>query len=228
MTYLAIDFLVALGEARSCLASLADSTDDADMSMHYDHLLIELDFITGDIGSACARWHEGLPGRGGGSSALRGGGSFACGRLLPRRGQRGRHARRRHPRLHRASHRHGRRNLREVGRRLDVETGAGIGRAKGRVLKDDQAVRFVEVTVNGPKTWSLAAALHPEVAAAHDAAQMAAAAEIVSWLASHATPGSGRADDRSKCRSRRSRQPSYATSPPGPATHIATRCRRTT
>ena len=48
-------------------------------------------------------------------------------------------------------------------------------------------MRFVEVTVNGPKTWSLAAALHPEIAAAYDAAQMAAAEEIIGWLASHAT-----------------------------------------
>ena len=66
---------------------------------------------------------------------------------------------------------------------FDVETGA----AKGRLLKSDQAVRFVEVTVNGPKTWSLAAALQPEIAEAYDAAQMAAAGEIVTWLASHAT-----------------------------------------
>ncbi|MFS0886101.1 MobF family relaxase [Aeromicrobium sp. 179-A 4D2 NHS] len=66
---------------------------------------------------------------------------------------------------------------------LDVET----GRPKGRLRHDDRAVRFVEVTVNGPKTWSLAAALHPEVAAAYDAAQLAAAQEIVGWLASHAT-----------------------------------------
>ena len=65
----------------------------------------------------------------------------------------------------------------------EVETGA----AKGRLRADDQAVRFVEVTVNGPKTWSLAAALHPEIAAAYDAAQVAAAEEIIGWLASHAT-----------------------------------------
>lgn len=61
------------------------------------------------------------------------------------------------------------------------------GKAKGRLRKDDQAVRFVEVTVNGPKTWSLAAALHPEVAEAYDTAQMAAAEEIIGWLAAHAT-----------------------------------------
>lgn len=53
--------------------------------------------------------------------------------------------------------------------------------------KDGQGVRFVEVTVNGPKTWSLAAALHPEIAEAYDTAQMAAAEEIIGWLAGHAT-----------------------------------------
>ena len=41
--------------------------------------------------------------------------------------------------------------------------------------------------VNGPKTWSLAAALHPEIAAAYDAAQDRAAGEIIGWLAEHAT-----------------------------------------
>lgn len=65
----------------------------------------------------------------------------------------------------------------------DVETGG----AKGRLLEDEHAVRFVEVTVNGPKTWSLAAALHPEIAEAYDAAQMAAAEQIIGWLASHST-----------------------------------------
>ncbi|WP_017936135.1 MobF family relaxase [Nocardioides sp. Iso805N] len=65
----------------------------------------------------------------------------------------------------------------------DVET----NEPKGRLRKDDQAVRFVEVTVNGPKTWSLAAALHDDIAQAYDAAQMAAAEEIIGWLAAHAT-----------------------------------------
>ncbi|WP_205305110.1 MobF family relaxase [Nocardioides sp. 616] len=66
---------------------------------------------------------------------------------------------------------------------IDVETGA----KKGRLLKDEHALRFVEVTVNGPKTWSLAAALHPEISAALDAAQDKAASEIVAWVASYAT-----------------------------------------
>ena len=39
----------------------------------------------------------------------------------------------------------------------DVTTGA----AKGRLRDDEHALRFVEIVVNGPKTWSLAAAMRP-------------------------------------------------------------------
>ena len=66
---------------------------------------------------------------------------------------------------------------------IDIDT----GRKKGLVRDDANALRFVEVTVNGPKTWSLAAALHPEISAALDEAQDQAAAEIVDWVAGHAT-----------------------------------------
>jgi conjugative relaxase-like TrwC/TraI family protein len=66
---------------------------------------------------------------------------------------------------------------------VDVDTGC----KKGRVREDANALRFVEVTVNGPKTWSLAAALHPEISTALDEAQDKAAAEIVGWVAQHAT-----------------------------------------
>ncbi len=66
---------------------------------------------------------------------------------------------------------------------IDIDT----GHKKGRVREDANALRFVEVTVNGPKTWSLAAALHPEISAALDEAQDKAAAEIVGWVAGHAT-----------------------------------------
>lgn len=58
---------------------------------------------------------------------------------------------------------------------IDLATGL----KKGRVRDDANALRFVEVTVNGPKTWSLAAALHPEISAALDEAQEKSAAEIV-------------------------------------------------
>ncbi|GGL33314.1 AAA family ATPase [Phycicoccus endophyticus] len=65
----------------------------------------------------------------------------------------------------------------------DAETGA----AKGQLRTDERGLRFVEVVVNGPKTWSLAASLHPEIAAAYDTAQEKAAREIIGWLAEHAT-----------------------------------------
>jgi conjugative relaxase-like TrwC/TraI family protein len=65
----------------------------------------------------------------------------------------------------------------------DVLTGA----AKGRLRDDPHALRFVEVVVNGPKSWSLAAALHPDVAAAYDAAMDRAAGEVIGWVAEHAT-----------------------------------------
>lgn len=61
------------------------------------------------------------------------------------------------------------------------------GQAKGRLRDDANALRFVEVTVNGPKTWSLAAALHPEISTALDAAQERAAEQIIGWVTAHAT-----------------------------------------
>src|SRR4051812_6536849 len=68
-----------------------------------------------------------------------------------------------------------------AGRDPDADT------PRGRLRTDARAVRFVEVVVNGPKSWSLAAAVHPELAAAYDEAQDRAAAEIIGWLAGHAT-----------------------------------------
>ncbi|WP_241005269.1 relaxase domain-containing protein [Nocardioides sp. zg-1228] len=65
----------------------------------------------------------------------------------------------------------------------DVETGA----AKGRLRDDAHALRFVEVVVNGPKSWSLVAALHPDIATAYDAAMDRAAGEVIGWVAEHAT-----------------------------------------
>ena len=58
---------------------------------------------------------------------------------------------------------------------------------RGRLRHDARAVRFVEVAVNGPKSWSLAAELHPDIAAAYDAAQDRAAKQIIGWLGQHAT-----------------------------------------
>src|SRR5918997_1251104 len=66
-------------------------------------------------------------------------------------------------------------------------TDPDTGEPRGRLRTDDRAVRFVEVIVNGPKSWSLAAALHPDIAAAYDAAQDRAAVQVIGWLAQHAT-----------------------------------------
>src|SRR4051794_4238731 len=63
----------------------------------------------------------------------------------------------------------------------------GTGEPRGQLRGDEHAVRFVEVVVNGPKTWSLAAALHPDIAQAYDAAQARAAEQIIGWLGQHAT-----------------------------------------
>ena len=72
----------------------------------------------------------------------------------------------------------------------DVDT----GQAKGRLVKAANGVRFAEVVVNGPKTWSLAAALDPEISAAYDAAQTRAAEQIIGWVAEHATTRVGPRD----------------------------------
>jgi exodeoxyribonuclease V alpha subunit len=61
------------------------------------------------------------------------------------------------------------------------------GQPRGQLRNDDRAVRFVEVVVNGPKTWSLAAALHPDITRAYEAAQDRAAGQIIAWLSQHAT-----------------------------------------
>ena len=61
------------------------------------------------------------------------------------------------------------------------------GQPRGRLRTYERAVWFVEVVVNGPKSWSLAAAVHLDVAAAYDAAQDRAAIEIIGWLSGHAT-----------------------------------------
>src|SRR3712207_1828071 len=66
-------------------------------------------------------------------------------------------------------------------------TDPDTGEPRGRLRTDDRAVRFVEVIVNGPKSWSLAAALHPDIAAVYDAAQDRAAVQIIGWLAQHVT-----------------------------------------
>lgn len=61
------------------------------------------------------------------------------------------------------------------------------GEPKGRLRTDDHALRFAEVVVNGPKSWSLAAGLHPQISAAYEAAQHRACEEIGRYVAANAT-----------------------------------------
>ncbi|RYB89616.1 AAA family ATPase [Nocardioides glacieisoli] len=68
------------------------------------------------------------------------------------------------------------------------------GTPKGRLRHNANALRFVEVVVNGPKTWSIAAALDGEIAAAYDAAMDRAAAEVVRYVTATATTRVGPRD----------------------------------
>ena len=107
---------------------------------------------------------------------------------------------------------------------FDPDTGA----AKGRLRTDAAAVRFVEVVVNGPKTWSLAAALHPDIAQAYDGAQDRAAVQIIGWLAQHATTRVGPRGRQVQVPARSSKPSQCGTTPPVPATRIGTcTCRST-
>jgi exodeoxyribonuclease V alpha subunit len=65
-----------------------------------------------------------------------------------------------------------------------VDPATGV--PKGRLRHDERAVRFLEVTVNGSKSWSLAAELHPDIAAAYEAAQDRVAGQVIGWLGQHA------------------------------------------
>lgn len=64
-------------------------------------------------------------------------------------------------------------------------TGESMG--KPRLPGDDRqgSPRFAEMVVNAPKSLSIAAALHPEVSVALDAAQRDAVAAIRTWLGQH-------------------------------------------
>ncbi|WP_460784662.1 MobF family relaxase [Microbacterium tumbae] len=62
-------------------------------------------------------------------------------------------------------------------------TSMGTPRGAGEGMRGSP--RFAEMVINAPKSLSIAAALHPEVSDALDAAQQDAAAEIRRWLAQH-------------------------------------------
>ncbi|WP_449282953.1 MobF family relaxase [Leucobacter sp.] len=68
---------------------------------------------------------------------------------------------------------------------ISPDTGEQMGRP--RVPGPDRrgSPRFAEMVINAPKSLSIAAALHPEISDALDAAQQDALSEIQRWLAQH-------------------------------------------
>jgi hypothetical protein len=68
---------------------------------------------------------------------------------------------------------------------VDPVTGSSMGIPREAGAGRRGSPRFAEIVVNTPKSLSIAAALHPEVSTALDAAQQDAAREIRLWLAKH-------------------------------------------
>lgn len=68
---------------------------------------------------------------------------------------------------------------------VDPLTGLSMGRPRLRGAGRGGSPRFSEMVVNVPKSLSIAAALHPAVSTALDAAQRDTVAEIRSWLGAH-------------------------------------------
>ncbi|GGM35216.1 TraA/ATP-dependent exoDNAse/relaxase [Microbacterium saperdae] len=64
-------------------------------------------------------------------------------------------------------------------------TGESMGKPRRAGSDRRGSPRFMEMVINTPKSLSIAAALHPEVSDALDAAQQDALAEIRRWLARH-------------------------------------------
>ncbi|MGB3375612.1 MAG: MobF family relaxase, partial [Microbacterium sp.] len=64
-------------------------------------------------------------------------------------------------------------------------TGESMGKPRPPGVGRQGSPRFAEMVVNAPKSLSIAAAVHPEVSEALDAAQRDAVAEIRSWLGQH-------------------------------------------
>lgn len=71
---------------------------------------------------------------------------------------------------------------------VDVRTGELKGNVRrGAEAEERPPLRFAEVIVNGPKSWSIAAALHEDVAAACDRAQDEAVQQIGAYVAQQAS-----------------------------------------
>ncbi len=68
---------------------------------------------------------------------------------------------------------------------INPETGGSMGTPRAAAEGTKGSPLFAEMTINAPKSLSVAAALHPEVSDALDQAQQDALAEIRRWLGQH-------------------------------------------
>ncbi|SMX94338.1 conjugative relaxase domain-containing protein, TrwC/TraI family [Brevibacterium sp. Mu109] len=78
----------------------------------------------------------------------------------------------------------------------DPLTGESMGTPRNPGEGSKGSPLFAEMTINAPKSLSVAAALHPEVSDALDAAQQDALAEIRRWLGQHSVTRVGPRDAR--------------------------------
>ncbi|WP_448232361.1 MobF family relaxase [Microbacterium lacticum] len=75
-------------------------------------------------------------------------------------------------------------------------TGESMGTPRAATEGTKGSPLFAEMTINAPKSLSVAAALHPDVSVALDAAQQDALAEIRRWLGQHSVTRVGPRDAR--------------------------------
>lgn len=79
---------------------------------------------------------------------------------------------------------------------INPDTGESMGTPRKPGERSKGSPLFAEMTINAPKSLSVAAALHPEVSDALDAAQQDALAEIRRWLGQHSVTRAGPRDAR--------------------------------
>ena len=79
---------------------------------------------------------------------------------------------------------------------VNPETGESMGTPRKPAEGTKGSPLFAEMTINAPKSLSVAAALHPDVSAVLDAAQQDALSEIRQWLGQHSVTRVGPRDAR--------------------------------
>ncbi|WP_256451810.1 relaxase domain-containing protein [Leucobacter rhizosphaerae] len=79
---------------------------------------------------------------------------------------------------------------------INPDTGEPMGTPRAATEVTKGSPLFAEMTINAPKSLSVAAALHPEVSEALNSAQQDALAEIRRWLGQHSVTWVGPRDVR--------------------------------